>query len=75
MLLPRGCTQPGKWWGTPEATHSSRDLRVCQVLEVPPALRARPHSSILWLHPHLGDQVELRVSLQGLHLHVIVIIC
>lgn len=30
---------------------------------------------MLQLHPHLGDQVEFRVPLQGLHLHIVVIIC
>lgn len=61
--------------GSSEATHSSRDLTVRQVLEVPPAFRAGSHPSMLWLHPHLGDQVEFRVPLQGLHLHIVVIIC
>lgn len=45
--------------GAAEVTHSSWDLRVCQVLEVLPALRARSHSPTLGLHPHLGDQIEL----------------
>lgn len=52
-------TSPAKAWGYFEATHSSRDLRVSQVLEVLPALGAGSHPPILRLHPHLGDQVEL----------------
>lgn len=56
-------------------THSARDLRVSQVPQVLPAFRARSHSAILRLHPHLGDQIELRVPLEGLHLHIIVVIC
>lgn len=66
---------PIKHGGTLEVTHSLRDLGICQVLEVLPTVRARPHLPILGLHPHLGDQVELQVSLQGLYLHIIVIIC
>lgn len=72
---PGDGSQPSKGWGTSEVTHSSRDLRVCQVLEVLPALGAGSYSPVLRLYPHLGDQIELRVSLQGLYLHVIVIIC
>lgn len=45
--------------GMAKVTHSSRDLRVCQVLEMLPAIRARFHSPTLRLHPHLSDQIEL----------------
>lgn len=66
---------PVRLGGPSEATHSSRDLGVSQVPEVLPALRAGCHPPILRLHPHLGDKVELGISFQGLHLHIVVIIC
>lgn len=57
---PGAAPRPGKkGWGTSEATHGARDLGVGQVPEVPPALRAGSHPSVLGLHPHLGHQVEL----------------
>lgn len=75
VVLPKGGHPPIRGGGIAKVTHSSRDLRVCQVLEMLPAIRAGSHSPTLRLHPHLGDQIELRVSLQGLHLHIVVIIC
>jgi len=51
--------QHGAYARSIPGVESSRDLGVGQVLEMLPALRAGSHPSILRLHPHLGDQVEL----------------
>lgn len=56
--------------GSSEATHSLRDLTVRQVLEVPPALRARSHPSML-RPTHTSVTRLSSVPLQGLHLHIV----
>lgn len=59
VVSQREDTPPVRGGGMAKVTHSSRDLRVCQVLEMLPAIRARSHSPTLRLHPHLSDQIEL----------------
>lgn len=56
------------------STYRLRDLLVLEALEVPMLLRAVHHEAVLWFHPALRHQVELRVHVYSLHLRVVVVI-
>lgn len=55
-------------------THCLRDLLVLEALEVTVLVHAVHHRAVLWFHPTLRHQVELRVQLHSLHLGVVVVI-